>query len=203
VAVQALPADLAGLGQLRIVDAGHNALRSWKSVQALPDLPRLRQLNLMGNPLTTADNYRAKVRAELSLEVDLCSMWDTYLRASVWAMGSMSGTSFNKPTCLRSRLWVVLASCVDKVCRDKLWPFYDVDSAKKAALGPLPCLPHRVCCCSCWSWPQGSPCSMGGELTDCHQGRAQQSQDCPAVRRNRTRHTNGQSKVGGRIWGTM
>lgn len=86
VAVQALPADLAGLGQLRIVDAGHNALRTWKSVQVLPDLPRLRQLNLMGNPLTTEDDYRAKVRAELNLELGMDSTWDPYLRASVWAL---------------------------------------------------------------------------------------------------------------------
>jgi hypothetical protein len=94
VVVQALPADLAGLGQLRIVDAGHNALRSWKSVQVLPDLPRLRQLNLMGNPLTTEDDYRAKVRAEPNLQASLYSEWGTEGCLDAPGAGSMAGTFF-------------------------------------------------------------------------------------------------------------
>lgn len=59
--LQVLPPDLASLGALRIVDAGHNAVAKWRSVAALADLPRLRQVNLMGNPLTALPDYRAKV----------------------------------------------------------------------------------------------------------------------------------------------
>ncbi|GAQ89769.1 hypothetical protein KFL_005600050 [Klebsormidium nitens] len=58
---KALPSDLAALSSLRIVDAGHNAVSKWRGVALLAELPRLRQLNLMGNPLTAHPDYRTKV----------------------------------------------------------------------------------------------------------------------------------------------
>lgn len=69
--------------------------------------------------------------------------------------GSMSVHSLNETTCLRSRpLGFVGTLCRERVLGRSV-PYTDIDSAKKASLGPLACPPHEVCCCSCWSWPRG------------------------------------------------